>query len=137
MISEFRPPTLKGMAVVCIKVWTFIAKCVSVKIKKSNWETFENQKARTWVRRFVVEEVEKKQCWKCREHKGLEMFREDNATCNGCLAHREKWAGNNPEKVKELWQIIMLTTERRLMKKKVCNKIEVDCEVCVCVCVCV
>ena len=83
----------------------------------------------------MVEEVEKKQCWKCREHKGLEMFREDNATCNGCLAHREKWAGNNPDKVKELWQIIMLTTERRLMKKKVCNKIEVDCEVCVCVCV--
>lgn len=30
MISVFRLPTLKGMAVVCIKVWTFIAKCVSV-----------------------------------------------------------------------------------------------------------
>ena len=22
----------------------------------------------------------------------------ENATCNGCLAHRQKWAGNSPEK---------------------------------------
>ena len=47
---------------------------------------------------IVVEEVEKKQCWKCKGHKALEMFRGDNATCNGCLAHRKKWA----EKVREL-----------------------------------
>ena len=44
---------------------------------------------------IVVEEVEK-QCWKCRGHKVLEMFRGDNATCSGCLAHRKKWAGNKP-----------------------------------------
>ena len=30
------------------------------------------------------------------------MFGGENATFNGCLAHREKWAGNNPEKVREL-----------------------------------
>ena len=29
------------------------------------------------------------------------MFRGDNATC---LAHRERWAGNDTERVKELWQ---------------------------------
>ena len=50
---------------------------------------------------IVVEEVEK-QCCKCRGHKVLNMFRGDNATCNGCLAHRKKWAGSNPEKVREL-----------------------------------
>ena len=25
----------------------------------------------------------------------------DNASCNGCLAHTEKWVGNNTERVKE------------------------------------
>ena len=35
-------------------------------------------------------------------NKGLEMLRGDNATCNGCLARREKRAGNNTERVKEL-----------------------------------
>ena len=40
----------------------------------------------------VVEEIEKKQYCKCRGHKVLEMFRGDNATCDGCLARRKKWA---------------------------------------------
>ena len=52
----------------------------------------------------MVEEGVKTQCWKCKGHKGLEMFRGVNATCNGCLAHREKWAGKKPEKGKEFWQ---------------------------------
>ena len=50
----------------------------------------------------VVEEVEKKQCCQCREHKGLEMFRGNNATCSGCLAGREEWARNNTERVKAM-----------------------------------
>ena len=61
------------------------------------------------------------------------MFRGNNATCNGCLAQREKWAGNNPEKVRELWQ--KYHEERREEideKKKVYNQIEVDCAVCGC-----
>ena len=53
---------------------------------------------------IVVEQVDKKQCCKCRGHQVLEMFKGDNATCNGCLAHRKKWAGNNPAKVRELSQ---------------------------------
>ena len=41
---------------------------------------------------IAVEEVEKKQSWTCKGQEGLalDMFRGDNATCNGCLAHREK-----------------------------------------------
>ena len=61
------------------------------------------------------------------------MFRGNNATCNGCLAQRDKWAGNNPEKVRELWQ--KYHEERREEideKKKVYNQIEVDCAVCGC-----
>ena len=42
---------------------------------------------------IVVEEVEKKQCCNCRGHTVLEMLRGDNATCNGCLAHRKKIGG--------------------------------------------
>ena len=59
------------------------------------------------------------------------MFRGENASCNWCLGHRTKWPGNNPEKVKELWQ--KYHEERREginEKKKVYNQIEVDCEVC-------
>ena len=82
---------------------------------------------------IVVEEVEKKQCWKCRGHKGLEMFRGGNATCNGCLAHREKWAGNNAEKVRELWQKYHAEHREEINeKKKVYNQLEVDCAVCGC-----
>ena len=45
---------------------------------------------------IVVEEVEKKQCWKCKGQKGFEMFRGDNATCNGCLSHRINGQGIMP-----------------------------------------
>ena len=46
----------------------------------------------------------------------------DNATCNGCLAHREKWAGNNTERVKELWQKYHAenTDTIRLYSEKTC-----------------
>ena len=49
------------------------------------------------------------------------------------MGHRTKWPGNNPEKVKELWQ--KYHEERREEineKKKVYNQIEVDCAVCGC-----
>ena len=49
------------------------------------------------------------------------------------MGHRTKWPGNNPEKVKELWQ--KYHEERREginEKKKVYSQIEVDCEVCEC-----
>ena len=66
-------------------------------IKKSNWEKLlKTRKHGIVCGDIVVEEIQ--------GHKGLEMFRGENATCNGCVAHREKWAGNNPEKIKELWQ---------------------------------
>lgn len=39
---------------------------------------------------IVVEEIEKKQCHKGRWHKALEIFKEDNATCNGC--RKKEWA---------------------------------------------
>ena len=65
--------------------------------------------------------------------KGLEMFRGGNATCNGCLAHREKWAGNNAEKVRELWQKYHAEHREEINeKKKVYNQLEVDCAVCGC-----
>ena len=51
--------------------------------------------------------------------KMLQMQRAgDSATCNGCLAHRKQWAGNNTERVKELWQKIMRKIGMRLMKKE-------------------
>ena len=62
---------------------------------------------------IVVDEVEKKQCCKCRGHKRFEMFRGDSATCKGCLAYREKWAGNNTERVEESGQ--KYHTENRAM----------------------
>ena len=80
-----------------------------------------------------LKKLRKKRCWKCRGHKGLEMFRGENATCNGCLAHREKWAGNNPEKIKELWQNYHVENRDVINEKeKAYNQIEVDCAVCVC-----
>ena len=101
-------------------------------IKKSNWgKHLRTTKHGIACGDIVVEEAEKQQCCKCRGHKGLEMFRGNNATCKGCLAHREKWAGNNPEKVRELWQTYHAEhREETNEKKKVYNQIEVDCEVC-------
>ena len=103
-------------------------------IKKSNWgKHLRTTKHGIACGDIVVEDVGKKQCCKCRGHKGLEMFRGNNATCNGCLAHREKWAGNNPEKVRELWQTYHAEHREEISeKKKVYNQIEVDCEVCEC-----
>ena len=82
---------------------------------------------------IVVEEVEKKQCCKCGGHKVLEMFSGENATCNVCLAHRKKWADNNPEKVRELSRKY---GEEQKEEKKVYNQEynqrEVECEACSC-----
>ena len=103
-------------------------------IKKSNWgKHLKTTKHGIACGEIVVEEVEKKQCWKCRGHKGLEMFRGENATCSGCLARREKWAGNNAEKVRELWQKYHAEHREEINeKKKVCNQLEVHCAVCGC-----
>ena len=103
-------------------------------IKKSNWgKHLKTTKHGIACGEIVVEEVEKKQCWKCRGHKGLEMFRGENATCSGCLAHREKWAGNNAEKVRELWQKYHAEHREEINeKKKVYNQLEVHCAVCGC-----
>ncbi len=103
-------------------------------IKKSNWEKhLKTRKHGIVCGDIVVEEVEKKRCWKYRGHKGLEMFRGENATCNGCLAHREKWAGNFPEKLKELWQNYHVENRDVINEKeKTYNQIDVDCAVCGC-----
>ena len=132
--GEFRPPTLKGMAVVYIKDMNIYCEVCDCHIKKSNWgKHLKTTKHGIACGEIVVEEVEKKQCWKCRGHKGLEMFRGENATCNGCLAHREKWAGNNAEKVRELWQKYHAEHREEINEKKqVYNQLEVDCAVCGC-----
>ena len=62
---------------------------------------------------IVVEQVDKKQCCKCRGHQVLEMFLGDNATCNGCLAHRKRWAGNNPAKVRGHGDLVNIRKKRR------------------------
>ena len=61
------------------------------------------------------------------------MFRGDKATCNGCLAHRKKWAKNYPEKVRELSR--KYGEEHKEEKKpynQEYNRREVECEVCRC-----
>ena len=82
---------------------------------------------------IVVEEVEKKQCCKCRGHKVLEMFSGENATCSVCLAHRKAWSKNNPEKNRHLSRKYGENIRR---KKKAYNQEynqrEVECEVCRC-----
>ena len=83
-----------------MKVYCEVCEC---EVGKSQWgRHFQTKKHGIACGDVVLEEVEKKQCWECRGHKVLEMFRGENATCNGCLAQRERWAGNNPEKVREL-----------------------------------
>ena len=60
-----------------------------------------------------VEEVEKKQCWKCRCWRVLELYRGENATCNICLGYRESWAGKNPEKVRVMKRNTGINIRRR------------------------
>ena len=94
---------LKDKLVVYIKGMNIYCEVCEGSIRKNGWkEHLKTRKHRVACGEIVVEEVEKKQCWKCKGHKALEMFRGDNATCNGCLARRKKWADNNPEKVREL-----------------------------------
>ena len=90
------------------KVWTFIAWCVGAVLRSIIGQNIWKLAGGDIV------------CWKCRGHKGLEMFRGENAKCNW-----EKWAGNHPEKIKELWQSYHVEN-----RGKVYNQIEVDCEVC-------
>ena len=103
-------------------------------IKKSNWgKHLKTTKHGIVCGDTVVEEVEKKQCCKCRGHKVLEMFSGAKTTCNVCLAHRKKWADNNPEKVGELSRKY---GEEHKEEKKVYNQEynegEVEFEVCRC-----
>ena len=58
-------------------------------IKKSNMKT---RKHGSVCGDIVAEDVEKKQCCKCRGHKVLEIF-SGKTTCNGCLAHRKNGQG--------------------------------------------
>ena len=80
----------------------------------------------------MVEEVEK-ECCKCTEHKVLEMFSGENATCSGCLAHRKKWEGNTLQKVRE---VSRKYGEEHEEEKKAYNQEynqrEVECERCGC-----
>ena len=125
---------LKEKSVGYIKDMNIYCEVCERSISKNGWkEHSRTRKHRIACGELVVEEVEKKQCWKCRGHKVLEMFRGENATCNGCLAHRKKWAGNNPEKVKELSR--KYGEEHKEEKKaynQEYNQREVECEVCRC-----
>ena len=80
-----------------------------------------------------VEEVEKKQCWKCRCWRVLELYRGENATCNVCLEYRESWAKKNEEKVREMnrnyWD--KHKEEKREYNKEYSQR-EIECEVCEC-----
>lgn len=55
------------------------------------------------------------------------MFRGENATCNGALLTGKIPAGNDPEKVKELWQQYHAKRRQEIMteKKKTYNQIKV------------
>ena len=103
-------------------------------IKRSNWRKhLKTTKHGITSGNIVVEEVEKKQCGKCRGHKVLEMFSGENATCNVCPAHRKAWSKNNPEKNRELSRKYGENIRR---KKKAYNQEynqrEVECEACRC-----
>ncbi len=74
----------------------FIVRCVSAVLRKVGGGPLTTRKHGIACGDIVVEEVEEKQCCKCRGLRG------DDATCNGSLAHRKKWARNKPEKVREL-----------------------------------
>ena len=80
-----------------------------------------------------VEEVEKKQCWKCRCWRVLELYRGENATCNVCLGYRESWAKKNEEKAREMnrnyWD--KHKEEKREYNKEYSQR-EIECEVCEC-----
>ena len=125
---------LKEKLVVYIKDMNIYCEVCGCSIKKSNWgKHLKTTKHGIACGEIVVEEVEKKQCCKCRGHKVLEMFSGENATCNGCLAHRKKWADNNPEKVKELsWKYGEEHKEEKKVYNQEYNQREVDCEVCRC-----
>ena len=63
----------------------------------------------------------------------LELFRGENATCSGCLAHRKKNAENNSERVRELsWKHGEEPKEKKTAYDQEYNHREVECEVCGC-----
>ena len=58
-------------------------RCVSAVLRKVIGENiWELESTGLTCGDIVLEEVEKKQCWKCRGRKLLEMFRGENASCN-------------------------------------------------------
>ena len=138
----FTLPILKGMAVVYIKdMGDEIpdTKCKDIycevcrhNIKKLGWakhlmtkKHIENEKG--------VEEVEKKQCWKCRCLRVLELYGGENATCNVCLGYRESWAKRNEEKVREMNRNYRENMKDDIKeKKKAYSQIEIWCGICEC-----
>ncbi len=48
----------------------------------------------------------------------LEMIWGDNATRNGCLALRKKWAGNNPEKLGSCHRTTVKNIRKNTRKKR-------------------
>ena len=85
---------------------------------------------------LVVEEVGRKRCCKCRGHKVLKISSGENATCNECLAHRKKWAGNNPKKDWKSRGVVTEYGEQHKEEKNTYNQEynqrEVECESCGC-----
>ena len=60
------------------------------------------------------------------------MFRGENATYNRCPARRKKWAGNNPDKVRELSRKYEEHKEEKKAYNQDCNRREAGCESCGC-----
>ena len=75
--------------------------------------------------------LRKKQCWKCRCWRVLELYRGENATCNVCLGYRESWAKKNEEKVrvmnKKYWDEHREERKRRITRN--ISMLEIECEV--------
>ena len=102
-------------------------------IKKIGWgEHLRTQRHGIACGSIVVEEeVMKKHC-KCRGHKGLDMFRRENATCNGCLAHRKNWRIITQKKLGSCHGSVEEHKETRKAYNQQYNQREVHCEVCGC-----
>ena len=112
--GEFRPPTLKGMAVVYIKDMNIYCEVCDCHIKKSNWgKHLKTTKHGIACGEIVVEEVEKKQCWKCRGHKGLEMFRGGMLLVMDALLIGKNGQEIMPRKLGSCGKNIMLNIGRR------------------------
>ena len=63
----------------------------------------------------------------------LELYREENATCNVCLGYKENWAKKYEEKVRDMnknyWDE---DREEKREYNKEYSELEIECEVCEC-----